>query len=126
MREQNWNKDWLFWEEKDAFALIWSIPEHAQKLSLPHDAMICAPANPNSSAGGDGGFRDGGRYIYVKNLFVPVEWREKTAVLRFDGVMRSAMVYVNGQRAASVPYGYTTFSVPLNDFLCYGGKTKSG
>lgn len=78
MREQNWNKNWLFWEEKDAFALIWSIPEHAQKLPLPHDAMIYTSAHPDSPAGGDGGFWDGGRYIYEKKLLVPTDWRDMT------------------------------------------------
>lgn len=124
MHERRWNDDWLFWEDKDAFALIWDIPEYAQRLSLPHDAMIHTPARPDSPAGGDGGFRDGGSYVYVKELFAPEEWREKTAALRFDGVQRSAMVYINGQRAASVPNGYTTFCVPLNDFLRYGQKNQ--
>ena len=124
MQERRWNEDWLFWEDRNAFALIWDVPEYAQRLSLPHDAMIHSPARPDSPAGGDGAFRDGGSYVYVKELFAPEEWREQTAVLRFDGVQRSAMVYINGQRAASVPGGYTTFCVPLNDFLRYGQENQ--
>lgn len=124
MQEKRWNDNWLFWEDKNAFALIWDIPEHARRLSLPHDAMIHAPARLDSPAGGDGGFRNGGSYVYVKELFALEEWREQTVALRFDGVQRSAMVYVNGQRAASVPSGYTTFCVPLNDFLRYGQENQ--
>ncbi|MCI8537206.1 MAG: glycoside hydrolase family 2 protein [Oscillospiraceae bacterium] len=124
MRGQNWNDNWLFWEDKDAFALIWSVPEHAQTVRLPHDVTISLPAYGGSPAGGDGAFRDGGSYVYVKNLFAPEEWRDRTVSLRFDGVSRNAMVYVNGQRAAVMPYAYTTFDVPLDDFLDYGKENQ--
>ena len=124
MKCELWNDGWLFWEDRDAFALIWSVPEHAKSVRLPHDAMISGKAHADSPSGGDGGYRDGGSYVYYKTLYVPEDWRERTAVLRFDGVGRSAMVYVNNQRAALVPYGYTTFHVALDDFLRYGAENQ--
>ena len=120
MKGSKWNEDWLFWEDKDAFALIWSVPEQAQSVCLPHDPMIRGKAYAESPAGGDGGYRDGGSYVYYKELFAPEKWRDQSVKLCFDGISRSAMVYVNGQRAALVPYAYTTFCVALDDYLRYG------
>lgn len=53
----------------------------------------------------DGGYRDGGSYVYYKTLTVPEEWRDRTAYFRLDGAGGRAMVYVNSQRAALEPYG---------------------
>lgn len=120
MLEQKWNKNLKFWEDKDSFALVWNIPEIARDITLPHDAMIGKPANPDSLNGGNTGFRDGDVYTYVKMLHAPDEYREKTVMLKFEGVYMNAFVYVNGQIAAKSPFGYTTFYAPLNDFLKIG------
>ena len=66
MIEQKWNEDWKFWVDKDSFALVWDIPEIARDITLPHDAMIEKPANPDSLNGGNTGFRDGDVYTYVR------------------------------------------------------------
>lgn len=120
MIEQKWNDNWKFWVDKDSFALVWDIPEIARDITLPHDAMIEKPANPDSLNGGNTGFRDGDVYTYVKMLHAPEEYKEKTVTLKFEGVYMNAFVYVNGQLAAKSPFGYTTFYAPLNDFLKYG------
>ena len=120
MLEQKWNKNWKFWEDKDSFVLVWNIPEMARDITLPHDAMIEKHANPDSLNGGNTGFRDGDVYTYVKMLHAPDEYREKTVMLKFEGVYMNAFVYVNGQIAAKSPFGYTTFYAPLNDFLKIG------
>ena len=124
MLEQKWNKNWKFWEDKDSFALVWNIPENARDITLPHDAMIEKPANPDSLNGGNTGFRDGEVYTYVKMLHAPEEYREKTVMLKFEGVYMNAFVYVNGQLAAKSPFGYTTFYAPLNDFLKIGEENE--
>lgn len=124
MIEQKWNKDWKFWVDKDSFALVWDIPEVARDVILPHDAMIEKPANPDSLNGGNTGFRDGDVYTYVKMLHAPEEYKEKTVMLKFEGVYMNAFVYVNGQLAAKSPFGYTTFYAILNDFLKYGEENE--
>ena len=86
MIEQKWNEDWKFWVDKDSFALVWDIPEIARDITLPHDAMIEKPANPDSLNGGNTGFRDGDVYTYVKMLHAPEEYKEKTVTLKFEGV----------------------------------------
>lgn len=120
MKVQKWNSGWKFWPDKGAFALVWNIPEIARDVDLPHDAMLETPARADSPNGGNTGYRDGDVYTYVKTLFVPEDYRDKTVMLKFEGIYMNAMVYVNEQLAAKCPYGYTGFYVKMNDHLRYG------
>lgn len=124
MKATKFNDSWKFWLDKDSFALVWNIPEQARDITLPHDAMIEKPANPNSLNGGNTGFRDGDIYTYVKMLYAPEAYREKTILLKFEGVYMNALVYVNGQLVTKNPFGYTTFYAVLNDFLNYGTENE--
>lgn len=120
MLERKYNDHWKFWLEKDAFALVWNIPEKARELTLPHDAMLEQSACAGSRNGGNTGFRDGEVYTYVKLIDAPEGWKNQTVMLKFEGVYMNAFVYVNGELAAKSPFGYSTFYAPLNDFLRYG------
>lgn len=124
MRAEKWNSAWKFWEEVDAFALVWNIPDQAVEVELPHDAMLLRPARPDSPNGGDTGYRDGGSFVYVKEFFAPEEYREQTVSLQFDGIYMNALVYLNGQLVGTRPYGYSQFCVCLNDYLNYGGQNE--
>ena len=124
MKEMKWNEQWKFWPDRDAFALVWDIPEIARDITLPHDAMIEVPANPDSPNGGNTGFRDAECYTYVKMLYAPEEYKDKTVMLKFEGVYMNAFVYVNGQLAAKNPFGYTTFYAEINDYLKYGEENE--
>ncbi len=120
MKQIKLNHGWKFWNMKNSFALVWDTPDYAKDVTLPHDAMIEVPANPNSPNGGNTGYRDGGVYSYVKLLEVPEEDKNKTLFLKFDGVYMNAFVYINGQLAGKNMFGYSTFYVPLNNFIKYG------
>ena len=120
MKQMKWNDGWKFWPDKDAFALVWSIPENAHDIALPHDAMIEKPAYAGSPNGGNTGYRDGGNYTYVKNLTLTEEELGQKYILRFDGVYCHALVYVNEQLAGSEAYGYSTFYVNLTPWLRAG------
>ena len=120
MQKIRWNDNWKFWADKDAFALIWNIPDNAQDITLPHDAMIADKPHPDSPNRTSTGFRDGDCYTYVK-LFTPEEsWRDQIVQVYFEGVYMNAMVYLNGQFIAKNPYGYTGFTAPLNSYLKFG------
>ena len=113
MLEQKWNKNWKFWEDKDSFALVWNIPEIARDITLPHDAMIEKPANPDSLNGGNTGFRDGDVYTYVKMLHAPDEYREKTVMLKFEGVKKHYEDF-ELNLTLEVPEGYVTGLIGAN------------
>ena len=120
MIKTKWNDGWKFWADKDAFALVWNIPENARDVTLPHDAMIETPAYAESPNGSNTGYRDGGNYTYVKHLTVEKGELGKKYILRFDGVYCHALVYVNEQLAGSEPNGYSTFYVNLTPLLREG------
>ena len=122
MKQNLWNDGWKFWADKDAFALVWNIPENAREVTLPHDAMIESQAYPESPNSGNTGYRDGGNYTYVKTLSVPERDAGKKYILKFDGVYCHALVYVNEQLAGSEANGYSTFYVDLTPWLHAGNN----
>jgi len=124
MLEKKFNQSWKFWLDRDAFALVWNIPEEAQDITLPHDAMIEVDPNPESANKGNTGYRDGDNYNYVKLFNAPREYRNKTVMMKFEGVYMNTFVYINGQLAAKRPFGYSTFYVHLNDYLKYGEENE--
>lgn len=124
MRVESFNHNWKFWLDQNAFALVWSVPDFAREVTLPHDAMLEKPAHGDSPNGGKTGFRDGGVYNYVTVLTPAEEDCGRTLMLRFDGVYQNTKVFVNEELAAKCPYGYTGFYVPLNGFLRYGEKNE--
>ena len=124
MKCQRWNDNWKFWDEQNAFALVWNVPEHARTITLPHDAMLERTPHPDSPNSNDTGFRDGGNYVYVKQFFAPEEWQEQTVQVHFEAVYMNALVYLNGNLVGKRPYGYSPFTVSLNDYLNYGGENE--
>ena len=124
MIEKKFNDKWKFWENKDSFALVWNVPETAKEITVPHDAMFEKNAHADSLNGGNTGYYDGAFYNYVKTLHAPADYKEKTVILKFEGVYMNAMVYINGELAGKNMFGYSTFYVPLNDFLRYGEENE--
>ncbi len=120
MKQELYNKDWLFWNDGDSFALVWNVPDIAKKVTLPHDSMIEEKAYAASPNGGNTGFRDGHNYVYVKNFHLQPKDMGKRIVLKFEGSYMNTFVYVNGQLAGKHHNGYTTFYVPIQDFLHEG------
>lgn len=120
MKTEKWNQGWKYWVDEDSFALLWTVPEQAVEVTLPHDAMMENKPSEKSGNGGKTGYRDGAVYQYVKFLTVPAERSEETFMLKFEGIYMNAFVYVNQQLAGKCPYGYTGFYVMLNDFLRWG------
>ena len=99
-------------------------PGEAVPVTLPHDAMLSEPRTEESVAEGNIGWYIGGDYEYVKRFEAPEDWRGKAILLEFESVMRDAEVYLNGEKAAFRPYGYTNFYVDPTPFLRYGAENE--
>lgn len=110
--------------EKIKFTDNWSCKKEGETafapVILPHDAMIHEKRDPKSPGGSAHGFFNGGKYVYEKHFEAPAEWREKHVLLEFEGVYRNSVVFVNGKEAGSHRYGYTPFTVELDQHLQYG------
>lgn len=124
MKAQLFNQNWKFWADQDAFALVWTVPDSAKDVTLPHDAMLEELPHPESPNQGKAAFRDGKSYTYVTYITPSEEDRQKTLMLKFEGVYMNAKVYINEEFAAKCPYGYSGFYVPLNGYLRYGEKNE--
>lgn len=111
MKKIDFNKNWLCrrLEDKEGIA-----------VNLPHDAMISEPRSEKSKGEGNIGWFEAGDYEYTKTFFVPEEYCDKKVLFEFEGVYHNAEVYLNGQKAAYRPYGYTNFYVETAGLLQYG------
>ena len=105
MKKQCFNSDWFF-RYADSSSVC--------PVQLPHDAQILQKRTPESSDGGHGYF-PGGKYIYTKSFLAPKAWKQKTVMLEFEGIYKDATVLLNGEKIAFHAYGYSGFTVTLQN-----------
>ena len=94
-----------------------SRPGEAVPVTLPHDAMRTEQRIPTSLGENNIGYYEGGDYEYRKSFSVPEELKGKHLILEFESVYHNAEVWINGEKAAFRPYGYTNFYVELDSLL---------
>ncbi|MCF0228263.1 MAG: DUF4982 domain-containing protein [Parasporobacterium sp.] len=113
MKKTDFQNDWQ-WRK---------LPEGSwQHTDLPHDAAMTEPRVQGAPGGVNTGWFLGGDYEYRKTFTVPVSWQELSVIVEFEGVYHNAEVFVNGQKAAARPYGYTNFYVNIKPFLRYDSE----
>lgn len=89
-------------------------------VTLPHDAMLAEHRTALSAGGTNTGWYEGYDYEYRRTLTVPENELADTHILEFEGVYHNAEVWLNGQKAAFRPYGYTNFYVDCAPYLHAG------
>lgn len=124
MQKDSFNHNWEFWKEEDPFELVFRVPDSAQSVDLPHDAMFHERQNPDSPNSGSTGFLDAGEYKYHKLFFVPEDWLGGRVTLHFEGVYCRSSVYVNQSYAGGCASGYTEFSLDIQDYLRFGEENQ--
>lgn len=92
-----------------------------QEVDLPHDYMISNPVREDAAAGPAMGFFTEGVAHYVKRLDIPEDWEGQEILLRLDGAMMNATVYVNGDRVMLHHNGYFPFEANITRQI-YTGK----
>lgn len=80
------------------------LPGDYSPVDLPHDWLIFD--THRLYADGDGCY---------KKSFCVCGVKDKTYILRFEGVYMDSEVILNGEKIFEWKYGYTTFDVPLNN-----------
>ncbi|MGA1836677.1 glycoside hydrolase family 2 TIM barrel-domain containing protein [Herbiconiux sp. 11R-BC] len=102
----------------------------AERVTLPHDAMLGLPRSADAPSGSHSGYFPGGAVEYTRTLELGARAGDGTATpdavhtLVFDGVYRDAMVFVNDSFAAQSPSGYSRFAVRLDPFLRFDGPNE--
>ena len=92
-----------------------------ENVRIPHDWAITGPFDPNGN-GGTGKLPWQGDGWYRKTFDAKDEDQGKVVYIKFDGIMSSPKIYVNGQLAGQWDYGYSTFYLDVTDFLNFGEK----
>lgn len=91
-----------------------------KEVNLPHDAMIEEEANADCLNNTQTAHLPGGYYRYVKEFTVPMEWKDKTISLEFEGSYMNSRVYLNHNYVGACHYGYSNFYVNLDQHFLYG------
>lgn len=120
VRKLPFNQHWLFWKI--------GFEENQQYVNLPHDAMLPEERSNQSKGGTNISWFEGGDYAYEKTFVFSHEPAEgavtadpdSRVVAELEGVYRNAEVYLNDEKLAVRPYGYTNFYVDLTDRLLQG------
>ncbi len=96
-------------------------------IDLPHDWCAELPFVPNG--GHSHGYKAIGRNFpensigwYRKKFYIPETDEGKRIVIRFEGVHRDAIVWVNGFYCGTNHSGYYTFEYDITDYISYGGE----
>jgi beta-galactosidase len=90
-----------------------------RSLDLPHDWGIEGPFTDEVDSA-EGRLPFPGIGWYRKRFKAPAEG--KLVFVEFDGVMRHAQVWLNGEEVGGWPYGYSSFSLDLTPHLKYGDQ----
>ena len=112
MKAIAWNDNW--------FVKHLNTEEDPIPVRIPDDAMLREPRTAKAMGGLNVGWFEGRDYSYTKMFSLTEQDLSGALLLEFEGVYRKAEVYVNGEKAAFRPYGYTNFYVDLRPFVHVG------
>ena len=104
------NRDWTFRKEGG----------EAQRVNLPHDAMLSEKRSAGCRNGVNTGYFPGGKYIYEKNFSLTEDTAGKSVVVHFEGVYQNCSVFCNDVLITSHRYGYTAFDADISDAVQAG------
>jgi len=128
--DRNWRfkKDTIHGAEhpgfKDAGWRMLNLPHDWSIEDLPNqkEGEVQGPFTKASVGKAATGFTEGGIGWYRKAFTLDKSYIGKKTYILFDGVYMNADVWVNGYHLGNHPYGYTSFSFDLTDFLNPVGK----
>ncbi|MGN6370875.1 MAG: glycoside hydrolase family 2 TIM barrel-domain containing protein [Phycisphaerae bacterium] len=129
------DKQWKFHAGDTAGADAVSFNDASwQTINVPHDYAITGhggtpkdpsrmegPFDPESPAGGGGGYLDAGPAWYRKTFTLSPSAKGHRVAIQFDGVYMDSTVYLNGKKVGGHPYGYTSFQIDLTNDLNFDG-----
>lgn len=130
---QELTEDWLFCLTEFNTEVMPELTDGCWKtVTVPHDWAINTDFSPENDPqpmetsildykenlvqiGRTGGLRVFGTGWYYKKIHIPNYYEHY--FLEFDGIMSRGEVYVNGEKLAYRPYGYSSFCVDISDHV---------
>ena len=115
----SFNDNWLFEKTNDSLALNISYDDsNWRQLSLPHDWAIEGPFKPEFNPR-TGGLPIFGKVWYRKHFVIDKSKKGSVVSIEFDGVMNNSIIYINGKKVYSRPYGYIGFQIDITPYINY-------
>ena len=133
-REIPFNNDWKFIRSDAENAQLPDFDDSSWRiLDLPHDYSIedlpekegvkqIGPFSEESAGASSTGHVLGGTAWYRKHFTLDKTDEGNTIQILFDGIYMNSDVWINGHHLGSHPYGYTSFSYDLTDYLNPSGQ----
>lgn len=112
MKKISFNDDWNFKTSE----------RQLNGVTLPFDAQLLDGRSADSPGGGGHGYFLGNTYEYEKHFLAPLKWKDNHVQILFEGVYRNCEVFLNGKKLGEHCYGYTQFTVDLDDVLECGAE----
>ena len=115
----NLNLDWKFTRNYDQRAWQKNYNDSEWRdVTLPHDWAVEEPFDQKNSSGT--GYLAAGIGWYRKKFELPEDMQGKLVYITFDGVYNNSQVWCNGYYLGKRPYGYSTFTYDISDFIYTG------
>ena len=123
MKKSNFNRDWYFATGGgSSLEALMGGGKAPELVTLPHDAEVCFPRNPEEPNGAGNGYFHAQSVNYTKTFSVDPADAEKIFYLEFEGVYENAFVYVNNSFAGKHPYGYGNFYLDITKLVVPGNN----
>ncbi len=117
-QRKNFDHGWKFiLADSAVMARVEYKDSHWRLLDLPHDWAIEGDFMASNPSGASGGALPGGVGWYRKHFTVD---DPQMYFIEFDGIYMNATVYINGEKIAHRPYGYSSFQCDLTRYLRSG------
>ncbi len=114
---EDFNFDWSFTlGDNKAYATPEFNDTDWRQLHLPHDWSIEGEFNRKNPSTPAGGALPGGIGWYRKSFVTP-DIKNKVVCVEFDGIFMNSTVYVNGHEIGYRPYGYSSISYNITEYL---------
>ena len=84
-----------------------------KNISVPYDAMIYEKRIDDAPSGKNCCWFDCKDYEFIKEFVINDHEKDKDLILEFEGIYHNATVFLNGEKIAFRPYGYTNFYVDI-------------
>jgi beta-galactosidase len=120
--KQSFDLDWRFIKaDPENAAAVEFDDRQWRQLDLPHDFSVEGPVDKGNPTGTRGGFFPLGTGWYRKQFTLPDSFRGKRIILRFDGVMYFADVYINGRHLGRESNPYLSRDWDITDHISSDG-----
>ncbi len=126
MKQTDFNKNWMVKAGIETIleSVLGGSGEKPAVVDLPHDALISRPRYAECKSGPGMAFFEGTDLTYIKKFRVEEAERDTVHYINFDGIYMDATVIVNNRTAFRHAYGYSPFTVRLDEFLDYGAENE--